>query len=271
MASESTPLYGEVIETERLSPTMMRIVLGGDGLAGYEPSDFADQYVNALFIPDGVPYSVPFDAKAAFEGPAEFRPRGRRYTIRAWDPVSRRVTIDFVIHGDVGYAGRWAQNARPGDLLQIVGPHGAYNPDPDAPWYLMVGDESAVPAIAAAAEKLTADDVARVVVVVDGPECEVPVASSAQLDLRWVHREYDDDDIARVLAAVDTAATPEGIPDVFVHGEAGEVRAVRRAVIADLGVERDGTSISPYWRRGETDEVWRQHKRAWVAEMQADI
>lgn len=264
-------LYGEVIETERLSPTMVRVVLGGDGLDSYEPAPFADQYVNALFIPDGAPYSVPFDAEAAFDGPAEHRPRGRRYTIRSWDPDTRRVTIDFVVHGDVGHAGRWASSARPGDRLQIVGPHGAYRPDPDADWYLMVGDESAVPAIAAALEQLSADDEARVVVVVDGPDCELPLESSARLDVRWVHRTYEDGDVDRVVAALGTDSVPDGRPDVFVHGEAGEVRAVRKALIAELGIDREASSISPYWRRGETDEAWREHKRAWVAEMLADI
>jgi NADPH-dependent ferric siderophore reductase len=79
-----------------------------------------DQYVNALFIPDGAPYSVPFDLDTARAGAPEHRPVGRRYTIRRWDPVDRRVTIDFVVHGDTGFAGRWANHAEVGDRLQEI-------------------------------------------------------------------------------------------------------------------------------------------------------
>src|SRR5687767_10472413 len=116
---------------------MVRVVLGGEGLAGYEPAPFTDQYVNALFVPDGAPYTAPFDPEAVKDVAPEHRPRGRRYTIRRWDPVERQVTIDFVVHGDVGFAGRWANHARVGDRLQIVGPSGGYSPSPTADWHLM--------------------------------------------------------------------------------------------------------------------------------------
>src|SRR5688500_16865690 len=100
--------YGEVMEVERLTPHMVRVVLGGDGLAEFTPTDFPVQYVNALFVPPGAPYSVPFDVDTVRDGEPEHRPRGRRYSVRAWDPAHRRLTIDFVVHGDVGFAGRWA-------------------------------------------------------------------------------------------------------------------------------------------------------------------
>lgn len=124
--------HGTVQSTEQLSPSMIRVVLGGAGLDAFEPTPFTDEYVNALFIPDGAPYGAPFDADAVGHFPPEHRPRGRRYTIRSWDAATRELTIDFVVHGDVGFAGRWAQQARPGDLLQIVGPTGAYAPDPES-------------------------------------------------------------------------------------------------------------------------------------------
>ena len=149
-------MYGTVIETQRLSPTMVRVILGGEGLEGYTPAPHTDQYVNALFIPDGAPYAVPFDLDAARAEAAEHRPRGRRYTIRWWDPDARRLAIDFVVHGDVGYAGRWAVHATAGDRLQMLGPSGGYSPDVDADWYLLAGDESAIPAIARSLEALPA-------------------------------------------------------------------------------------------------------------------
>lgn len=133
---------------------MVRVMLGGSGLDGFTPTPWTDQYVNALFVPDGVTYSAPFDLDAARASPTGQRPMGRRYTVRSWDPDTRVLTIDFVVHGDDGIAGRWAQAAQPGNRLQILGPSGAYAPDPDADWHLMVGDESALPAIAASLEQV---------------------------------------------------------------------------------------------------------------------
>lgn len=263
-------MYGEVVEVERLTPRLVRVVLGGGDLDSFESTEFTDQYVNALFVPDGAPYSVPFDLDAARAGAPEHRPLGRRYTIRSWDPDAKRVTIDFVVHGDVGMAGRWANHAQPGDRLQFVGPSGGYAPAPDADWYLMVGDESALPAIAASLERLPAGATALVITVVDDAANELPLDSPGDVTVRWVHRDDDPIDHDLLLAAVGAADFPAGTPDVFVHGEAAEVRAVRKHLIADRGLSRDGTSISPYWRRNYDDEAWREIKRQWLAEVATD-
>jgi NADPH-dependent ferric siderophore reductase len=263
--------YGTVVETFRLSPTMVRVVFGGDGLAGFEPTEFTDQYVNALFVPEGAPYGVPFDVDEARSLDPAHRPRGRRYTIRSFDADRGLVTIDFVAHGDVGYAGRWAQHARPGDRLQMIGPSGAYRPDPDADWYLFGGDESAIPAIAASIEVLPEGARGVVRVVVDSPAHEFEIPAVDGLDVVWLHRsaaERPDDLLVDAIAAL---AWPAGRPDVFVHGEAAEVRAVRRHLIAERGIDREAASISPYWRRGHTDEAWREVKSQWLADQSADV
>ncbi len=122
-------MHGDVIDIRRVAPRTIRVLLGGDGLDGYEPTPFTDQYVNVLVVPPGAPYEAPFDLDEARRSAPEHRPMGRRYTIRSWDPVERVVAIDFVVHGDVGVAGRWANNARVGDVLQFVGPSGGYAPD----------------------------------------------------------------------------------------------------------------------------------------------
>ncbi|MFV0308594.1 MAG: siderophore-interacting protein [Desertimonas sp.] len=272
--SKSTPppdvLYGTVATVERLTPSLVRIVFGGEGLAAFEPTEFTDQYVNALFVPDGATYAVPFDVDAARQGPADHRPRGRRYTVRAWDPQTRLLTVDFVAHGDTGYAGPWAQRARVGDRLQMVGPSGGYRPRP-AGWHLMVGDESALPAIAASVEALAEGQRAVVVLVVDGPDDEVEVRSPAHLDVRWCHRRGSDAPDTLLLDTIASLEWPAGTVDVFVHGEAAEVRAVRRFLVAERGVDPAAASISPYWRRGHNDEAWREVKRDWLEAQAADV
>ena len=268
-------VYGEVVEVQRLTSRYVRVVLGGPGLDDYQPCEFTDQYVNALFIPDGAPYQVPFDVDEARQLPPEHRPRGRRYTIRWWDEDTRRVAIDFVIHGDVGTAGRWANRAQPGDRLQIVGPHGAYVPASDADRHLMVGDESALPAIGASLERVPAGRPVHAVLVVDDADHELELECPGDLEITWVHRDVvgdaNGDCVDAVLRAVEAIDLSDGRVDVFVHGEAAEVRAVRRLLLADRGIPRDQTSISPYWRRGQSDEEWRVVKSDWLKASEAEL
>lgn len=268
-------MYGEVISVEQVAPRMKRIRFGGDGLADFVSTGDTDEYVNAQFLPPDSPLVVPFDLDAARsdDDPAQ-RPKGRRYTIRNVEPERGEIVIDFVVHGDVGYAGSWARQARPGDRLQMLGPSGGYRPDPDAAWYLMIGDESALPAIARSLEHTRAGVPALAVVIVDDERGEVPLHSPGDLRVVWVHRMREADDSGssadRLVEVLTDVEWPDGDPDVFVHGEAAEVRAVRHHVVADRGVERDGASISPYWRRGLDDEAWREVKRQFIADMEAD-
>jgi NADPH-dependent ferric siderophore reductase len=263
--------YGDVLEVQRLTPRMVRVVLGGEGLDDYTPTEWTDQYVNALFVPDGAPYGVPFDVDQVRQLAAEHRPVGRRYTIRWWDETTRRLAIDFVVHGDVGAAGRWANNARPGDRLQIVGPTGGYAPDPTAEVHLLVGDESALPAIAASLERIPPGRHAQAVVLVDNEDHQIDLACPGHLDISWVHRDAAAGDPDQLLRIVEGIQVAPGRIQVFVHGEAGEVRSLRRHLLVERGIPKAQTSISPYWRRDKTDEEWRAIKAEWLAASELDL
>src|SRR3954454_23604798 len=181
---------GEVVRVSRVTPHMIRVVLGGEGLAGFPVGEFTDHYVKLLFPPPGAPYGVPFDVEQVrAELPQEHWPVTRTYTVRAWDPASGELTIDFVHHGDEGLAGPWAASARPGDRIQFFGPGGGYAPSPAADWHLLAGDESALPAIGAALTRLPAGVPATVVVEVAGPEEEqAELQGGPGVELTWVHR-----------------------------------------------------------------------------------
>ncbi|MEM7340527.1 MAG: siderophore-interacting protein [Actinomycetota bacterium] len=263
-------MYGEVTSVEPLSPSMVRIVLGGGDLAAFTPTPYTDQYINASFVPADAPYDVPFDAAALDGIDAAMRPKPRRYTVRHWNQATNELTIDFVAHGDIGYAGSWAQRATPGDRLQFKGPGGGYAPDSTADWHLYVGDESALPAIAASLEQVAPGARSVAVIVVDGPDNEQQITSPGDLELRWLHRRTADAPDALLHDAVAALDFPPGRVDLFVHGEAGEVRDVRRHLAVDRGLDVDGASISPYWRRNYTDEDWRAVKAQWTAEMRAE-
>lgn len=264
-------MFGELISRESLSPQLMRLVFGGPGLAEYQPSDSTDAYVNCYFLPDEAPYEVPFSDPAVRELPAEQRPRPRRMTVRSWEQERRELTVDIAVHGDVGYAGRWAATAPLGSRLQMRGPAGGYRPDPAADGYLLVGDESALPAIAASAEQVPAGKPVLVVAEVDGRDGEIDLSSPGQLRVRWVHRagRAPEHLLAEAVAELDL---PAGRLSAFIHGEAAETRAVlwHLAARSPELVRGDGLSCSPYWRRGLDDEGWRQIKGDWVRETNAE-
>ncbi|GAA5155613.1 siderophore-interacting protein [Nocardioides marinquilinus] len=268
-------MHGVVESTELLTPGLVRVVLGGSGLDGFAPpppTEGADAYVNLALPSSGAPYGPVFDPRQVREEhPREVWPARRRYTVRWWDADARRLAIDFVVHGDTGVAGPWAAAARPGDVLVFEGPGSGYTPDPDADWHLMLGDESALPAIAAALEVVPAGRPAVVRLVCDSPSHEVELLTEADLDLAWLHRESADGDGTELLAEATAAIDfPAGRVHAFVHGEADEVRAVRRHLLAERGLARADMSCSPYWRRTMTDEAWREVKRDFVAAMDDD-
>jgi NADPH-dependent ferric siderophore reductase len=262
---------GEVVRTSRLTPHMIRVVLGGEGLAGLPVGEFTDHYVKLLFAPPGAPYAPPFDVEQVqADLPRELWPVTRTYTVRQWDPATGELTIDFVYHGDEGLAGPWAAAARAGDLIQLFGPGGAYTPHPAADWHLLAGDESALPAIAASLPRLAEGAPTVVFVEVAGPEEEqADLAGAAGVELVWVHRG-DRAPGEALTEAVRDHPLPEGDGHVFVHGEAGMVRDLRRHLRTERGLVPEFTSISGYWRVGDTEDRWQAGKREWNAQVEAE-
>ena len=217
-----------VLETERLSAGMVRVVLGGGGLSGFDAGDFTDRYVKLALPAPGADYGSDFDAQEIqATRPRELWPRTRTYTVRAWDPEAERMTIDVVVHGDAGVAGPWAARARPGDTLQLRGPGGGYAPDPGADWHLLVGDASVIPAISAALAEIGAGVPIDVVIEVDGPEEEQPLAADGDLRLRWRHRTRDPGEEPELLRDAVAALALGTRPGTGVRPRRGELRARR--------------------------------------------
>ncbi|QFY08701.1 siderophore-interacting protein [Nonomuraea phyllanthi] len=271
MAEKPTDHHkGVVLRTERISRHMVRVVVGGDGLADFATAGMTDHYVKLVFPYEGVDYPEPFSVKTCREMmPREVWPRLRTYTVRAWDPDTRELTLDFVVHGDEGLAGPWAERAVPGDELLMLGPGGGYAPDPAADWHLLVGDESALPAIAASLERLADRVTAHVLVEVDAPEDEQKLETAGDARITWIYRG-DRPVGERLVEAVRALEFPEGQVHAFVHGEAGFVKELRRHLRIERGIGMDRLSISGYWRTGADDEAWRAVKRDWNRQVEAE-
>jgi NADPH-dependent ferric siderophore reductase len=260
----------QVLRTERITPHMVRLVLGGAGLDGFDATEFTDHYIKVLFAPEGVSYPEPLDiARIREEFAREQWPVTRTYTVRTWDPALRELTVDFVVHGDEGLAGPWAARARPGETVRFLGPGGGYAPDLTADWHLLVGDESALPAIAAALERMPADAVVRAFVEVADAAEEQKIVSPAGVEVSWLHRGARPvgEALVEAVAALDF---PAGAVSAFVHGEAGFVKELRRLLRVEHNVPRERLSISGYWRFGQSDEACRAAKREWNAQVEAE-
>ena len=261
-----------VKSTTRLTPEMIRVVFDGPDLQGLPVGDFCDAYVKLVFPPLGAPYRTADEFARMRDGlAAEHRPTLRTYTVRAYDAEVAELTLDFVYHGDEGLAGPWAARARPGDEIFLLGPGGGYCPAADADWHLLIGDESALPAISVVLERLPAGRAAYVFLEVADARERQPLPSPADVRITWVHRdEFGGAHGEGLVAAVTAAELPSSTPDVFLHGEAGFVRRLRQHLRFERAVPREALSVSGYWRKGRDDEAWRAEKAAWKSAVEAD-
>jgi NADPH-dependent ferric siderophore reductase len=267
----------EVVGTRQLAPHMVRLLLGSSDFDTFVPSSFTDSYVKLVFVPEdvdvtGLPGPLTLDSFADL--PSEKKPSVRTMTVRHVDVEAGQITLDIVVHGEHGIAGTWASSAQPGQPIYLMGPGGAYTPDPAADWHLLAGDESALPAIATALEALPANAIGKAFIEVAGPEDEIPLTAPASVEVSWVYRGGRADlvpedragDFAPLIEAVTTTQWLPGQVHVFIHGEA---QTVMHNLRPHVRKERDvdvkwASSISGYWRRGRTEETFRQWKKELV-------
>jgi len=243
-----------VQEVEQISPDLIRITAGGDGYEAFTDNSSTDKYVKILFADPSHGLTPPYDlAQLRAESPEKL-PTRRTYTVRSTDAARRRLVIDFVVHGDEGVAGPWARRAQPGDTLVVSGAGGGYAPDPAAPWHLLIGDHTALPAISSAVEALQPDAVGHVVLSIAAPADRVLPQTPAGVQVHWT--ETDDE----LLSIVEGLAWTDEHPGVFAHGERGTIKAVR-AILKQRDVPRDRLSISAYWARGRAEDQFQAEKR----------
>jgi NADPH-dependent ferric siderophore reductase len=254
---------GEVTRVEQLTPHMVRVVVGGAGLAGLNAGAYTDHYVKILFPRPGVAYPEPFDLPVIRETlPRDQQPLVRTYTVRRWRPEVPELWLDFVVHGDEGIAGPWAAAARVGDPVRFMGPGGGYTPNAEAGWHLLAGDESALPAIAAALEGMPAGATVKAFIEVEDAAEEQKLETSADAEITWLHR--DGRPVGEALvAAVRALSFPSGEVHAFVHGEATFVKELRALLRVEHGLPLNQLSISGYWRRGLNEDGWQSSKREW--------
>jgi len=223
-----------VAQVERITPNMIRIVFTGDDLTDFI-SLAPDDHVR-LFFP-------------VLGGEAE----SRHYTPRKFDTVNRTLVIDFAVH-EAGPATQWALHARPGDRLQVGGPRGSAVVPDDFDWWLLIGDESALPTIGRRIEEMRAGIKVISIVSVAGAADEQRFETNAEHQAIWIHRPHARaDDPQPVLAALQGISFPPGDGFIWVGTEAGVARAVRDYLGNACGHHAAWTKVSGYWIKGKAD------------------
>lgn len=231
---------------------MARITIGGDVLATF-PAAGGDQHVVLYFYEPDAHLPEPLTLTSARTLMGQVRPAMRSYTVRRHDPVAHELDIDFVVHPEGGVASDWAAAARPGDHLIVVGPSPAYLPDATIPRHVLLGDETALPAIGAMLEHLPSTvEVTALIEVADHAE-EQPLPSAADTRITWLHRDGHrpagtPEPLLDALRQVDVG----GDVAVWGAGERVAMQAVRSYLLDESGLDRGRVRTTMYWRDGHT-------------------
>ncbi|RWU20857.1 NADPH-dependent ferric siderophore reductase [Pseudomonas alkylphenolica] len=281
-----------------LSPSLARYVFTGEDVAQMHTLA-ADQRIK-IFFPsaDGRPPRLPKDGawqQARRELDDQHCPPMRTYTLRNLRRDAREVDVDFVLHGVNGPASAWATRACIGDRLQIVAPNLAFKGDPggyewrppkDLRSLLLVGDETALPAIAGILEQMALEHVdvpvQAFIEVPDEQDC-IDMTCSAATELNWLPRDLLNGDhgeamlhavreLARLPHIQHNAGSAAGLEEVdierqilweraapdsgefhaWIAGESAAVMRIRRYLISDCGLDRKALTLMGYWRAGRT-------------------
>ncbi|MBY3176597.1 siderophore-interacting protein [Rhizobium leguminosarum] len=216
-----------------ITPGMRRITLTGDDLA-----DFISL--------------APDDHIKIFAPAADGSEERRDYTPRRYDNIERKLIIDFALH-EAGPVTQWAIDARAGDRLEIGGPRGSAVVSRTVKRWLLIGDETALPAIGRRIEESGAGTVVTTIAAVTGPLAEQTFETSAELHLHWVYRPLsqatDATAVLKLLSTVDIQ--PETF--IWVTAEASVTRDIRAYLLLERGCPLGWIKASGYWVFGKAD------------------
>jgi NADPH-dependent ferric siderophore reductase len=239
-----------VVSVSAITPRLVSVLVTGDELDGFAdaaptshlkvllPAEGQDEPILPQYTPDGVRHEP--------DGPP---PVVRTYTPRRYDPASKTLEIQFLLHGE-GPASAWAQRAKPGDKLAVAGPGGRFSLEPAADRWWIAGDESAIPAIGTLLDALPATAMAELHIEVTDSSDELDLPGQAKATVTWHHRHAGDAFGAELAEAARAAVIPDDAR-VWVGCEASAMRDIRRYLNRDLGIPLARLVTRGYWRAGE--------------------
>lgn len=225
----------DVLRVERMSPGFIRVVLGGADLAGFTSLSFDDHLKVFLSPGDGRPD----------EGSPSDGANMRDFTPRYFDPQRLELTLEFALH-DAGPATEWAERAAPGQQLTIGGPRGSFVIPTDYDWQLLIGDETALPAIARRLEELPPGTTVFSFIQLKDAADRRELKTQARLTEKWLSTGPD-----ALAEAVRNFATPAGEGFAWAAGETKAIGAVRTVLVNTHRLDKDHIRAAAYWKQGE--------------------
>jgi NADPH-dependent ferric siderophore reductase len=236
---------------------MQRVTLTGAILRDF-PEDIASGYLKLLFGGSLKPANSL--AQRIVRKLKRDWPVLRSYTIRRFDTSRNEIDVDFVVHEGAGPASKWATTAKAGDEIEFLGPGSKKIVDMSADWCLLVGDMSALPAIAANVEVMPRDTRGYVVVEIVQEADRQELAAPPGLEVHWVLRPDAHSADSRLLETIKMLPWLQGEAGVWLAGELSAVRQIKQYFKDVRHVESKRMYASSYWQFGSTDEQHRANK-----------
>ncbi len=240
-----SPKLLKVLAAEQLTPNMRNVSLGGEALQGFPPSQDGG-YVKLMLSPGGL----------------SSRPLMRTYTIRRQTP--EQIDIEFALHGSGGEGGpavEWAMNVKPGDEILVGGPGPARPLAKRADWYFVLGDMTALPAIAVNLEQLPNDARGDVIIEVRSPADEQNLVRPTGVTLHWVHNPYPGENVEQMERKMRSINWPSGRVFAWVAAEFEMMRRARAFLREEKGLGKEQLYISSYWKKGANEDAHKKVKR----------
>lgn len=255
-------MMAHVVRTVRVSPSFVRLTLAGLDGFDYRGADhwcrlfFTRQGQDVLALPTRtteVGWYLQYLAT-----PRPRRPWVRAYTVRDARPEVGEVDIDFVIHGDqsgtIGPAARFALDAQPGDRVGFLDQGTAFTPDHPHDWTLLVGDETALPAIAGICRSLPALSRGLAIIEIPTADDRQEIAAPDGMEIVWIARDESSEVVEKpgelALSTLTAATLPDGAVHAHTIGESRLATGARRHLVHERGVPKRHVDFVGYWRHG---------------------
>lgn len=220
MSTRAQQFTAQVLRSHELSPHLLRLELGGAGLAGFASTGIADEWVGLVV-------------------PGQFQ--SRYYSVRSW--TGDVLTLDVVVH-EHGLVTEWAVRGCVGETVTITEPKGSYAPPEDSAWLLLVGDLTALPAMARINEETAIKNVRILAEVPDELGAYLPGDSP----VTWLTPPAPGQ--SGLAQAVEELTWPEGEGYFWMAGESSQMRAIRKHLMRVRRLPSSAYDVMGYWRGG---------------------
>ena len=242
MSTRAAQFSARVVSREPLTDHLVRLVL--DGLDGFASTGVPDEWVGLVV-------------------PGQFQVR--YYTVRSWD--GRELVLDVVVH-DAGLVTEWAMRDCVGDIVTITEPKASFAPPAGAAWLLLVGDLTAMPAMARVLEHYSDLPTYVIAEVPDHSQLALAGYLPGHADVTWL--EPPASGRSALAQVVEGIEWPEGDGYFWMAGESAQMRAIRKHLMREVGLPTSHYDVMGYWRATagrqpravDPGPIWRAGKAA---------